>query len=383
MTIHDEHDFRAQLGTALDEFAPGPVPFEAVVRQGKAVVIRKRVTVIAASLAVLAAAALVPTVLHALRRPPPVTPHYHVTVTPPPPGSPRGLVATGLVNQARWQFFARHNEHPDEFCLESRLGTGACGSPGTPPGGRAGAPATLSGDPQVARLPGGRWVRVQMVHGFVRHDVDHLRVGLSNGQVLTLRPVDLFGGKYARWVAFAVPFAAAVSEIRVYSASAELEHAVPFTGRGSIEIKRWLKPGQPDLPRPVAGRLGSGMVEGHHFVVRGYLGPWGICFRNAPFAPYCSNQSGPLQPGTIVKNLQTAYVSQQHIGMSVLQVDPTVSYLLVTRVKGSVLRLSTKTLGPLKYCILPLDLRNRGVTWTAFDRAGHLLGSGSVTKLAG
>ncbi len=62
MTIHDEQDFRAQLGTALDHFAPGPVPFDAVVRQGRAVMIRKRVTAAVVGLAVLAAAALVPDV---------------------------------------------------------------------------------------------------------------------------------------------------------------------------------------------------------------------------------------------------------------------------------------------------------------------------------
>jgi hypothetical protein len=222
-----------------------------------------------------------------------------------------------------------------------------------------------------------------MVHGYVRHDVDHLRVSLSNGQVLTLHPVDLFGRRYARWVAFAVPFAAAVKEITVYSAGSELEHTVPFTGRGSIEIVRWLKPGQPYLPHPVSGRLGSGVVEGRHFVVHGYLGPWGICFKNKLFATSCVAQSGALRPGTVVKRLQTSYRSQEHIGMSILQVDPAVSYLLVTRAKGSVLRVRPETLGHLKYCILPLDLRNRGVSWTAFDHAGHLLGSGSVSKLMG
>jgi hypothetical protein len=105
MTIHDEHDFRAQLGTALDEFAPGPVPFHAVVRQGKAVMIRKRITAVAVGLAVLAAAALVPTLLHALHRTAPVTHHYHVTVKPrrqaprkawSHPGSSIGLAGSSL-----------------------------------------------------------------------------------------------------------------------------------------------------------------------------------------------------------------------------------------------------------------------------------------------
>ena len=145
MTIHDEHDFRAQLGTALDELASGPVPFDAVVRQGRAVMIRKRITAVAVGLAVLAAAALVPTWLHALHRTAPVTRHYHVTVNPPTPGSAQGLVATGLVNRARWQFFARYNKRQYGLCLESRLGAGGWGG-GRPHGvAQAGTPQPRCG----------------------------------------------------------------------------------------------------------------------------------------------------------------------------------------------------------------------------------------------
>ncbi|MDR2986752.1 MAG: hypothetical protein LBV34_18130, partial [Nocardiopsaceae bacterium] len=180
MIIHDEQDFRAQLSTALDEFAPGPVPFDAVVRQGRAVKIRKRVTVAAAGLAVLATAALAPTLLEALHRPAPLTPRYHVTVRPPEPGSPRGLVAAGLVNHARWQFFARFSKNGDGLCLLSQLGTGKpCG--GGRPHSWVHAPATLWGSPaEGARLPSGRWIRVQMAYGYVGREVDHLRVDLSN-----------------------------------------------------------------------------------------------------------------------------------------------------------------------------------------------------------
>jgi hypothetical protein len=381
MTIHDEQDFRAQLGTALDEFAPGPVPFDAVVRQGRAVMIRKRVTAVVVGLAILAAAALVPTLLDELHRPPPIQPHYHVTVNPPAPGSPRGLVAAGLVNHARWKFYARYNGHGDGLCLESKLGTSSCGGPR--PREYLGAPATLwaSAD-EAARLPGGRWVAVQMVYGYVRHDVDHVQVNLSNGQALTLHPVDLFGTKYARWVAIAVPFANAVRKLTVYSASAELEHAVPFTGRGSIEIYRWLKPAQADLPNPVSGRVGSARLAGRTYFVHGYLGPWGSCFRTALIdEDMCSARSGALRPGTVVKSLVGVYSSD--IGLHVLQVEPAVSYLLVTRAKGSALRLHPMELGGQKFCILRNDLRNRDVTWTAYDAAGHLLGSGSVNKLVG
>lgn len=383
MSIHDEHDLRVRLRTALDDLEPGPLPLDTVVRQGRVVLIRRRATAAFVALAVAAAAALVPTLLHALHRAAPVTPYYHVTVHPPRPGSPQGLVASGLVNRASWRFFARYNAHHDGLCVGSILGYSACG--GDRPRGRAGAPATLFGDSgEAAQLPSGRWVRVQMVYGSVRDDVEHLRVTLSNGQVLTLHPVALFGKGYARWVAFAAPFASAVREIAVYSAKAEIEHTVPFTGRGAIEFGRWLRAGQPDLPRPVAGRLGEGTVEGHHWIVRGYVGPWGSCFRNATVhMDFCTTQPAVLPPATVVRKLATAYYSGEHIGLSVVQVSPDVGYLLVTRPKGSPLRLRPVSLGGQRFCVLPLDLRNEGVSWAAYDTAGHLLGNGSVSKLLG
>ena len=383
MSIHDERDLRAKLGTALDDLAPGPLPFDSVVRRGRAVVLRRRLTAAAVALALVAAAVLVPTLLNAVHRPAPIEPRYHVTVHAPGPGAPFGLVASGLVNHARWRFYARYSKHHFGLCLGSVPGTSACG--GDRPRGRAGAPATLSGDAdQAARLPGGRWVRVHMVYGYVRDDVDHLRVTLSNGEVLTLRPAALFGQGYARWVAFAVPFATAVREVAVYSSSAELEHAVPFTGRGAIEFGRWLRPGQPDLPLPASGRVGSGTVEGHHWIVRGYVGPWGGCFRNATVhMDICNGTSGVLPAGTVVKSLATSYYSGEHIGLSVLELGRDVGYLLVTRAKGGPLRLRPVGLGPMKVCVLPLDLRNDNVSWTAYDAAGHLLDSGSVSKLLG
>ena len=84
-----------------------------------------------------------------------------------------------------------------------------------------------------------------------------------------------------------------------------------------------------------------------------------------------------------LNKLATSYVSQNYIGLSALQVEPAVSYLLVTRVKGSVLRLRPQTLGGQKYCVLPIDFHDHNVSWTAYDAAGHLLGSGSVNRLLG
>jgi hypothetical protein len=384
MSIHDERDLRVRLGTALDDLAPGPLPFDSVVRQGRAVVLRRRLTAAAVALAIVAAAVLVPTLLNALHRPAPIEQRYHVTVDAPGPGSPAGLVASGLVNRARWQLIAWTNAKHSRICIRSIRGTENCNF-NAPVRGLAGPPASITPDSNnFARLRDGRGVHLQMVDGFVRHDVDHIRVALSNGQELTLHPVPVLGDRYARWVAFAVPFSAAVKEISVYSATAELEHTFPFTAGSDINIVRWLAPDQPGRPAPAVGQVGSGTTAGHHWVVTGYVGPWGSCFENATVGmDICSAQSAPLRRGVVVKRMVTSHYFDIHLGLSVLQVDPAVSYLLVTRAHSSALRLRSETLGGQKYCVLPYQDHNQDVAWTAYDAAGHLLDSGSVSGLLG
>jgi len=95
----------------------------------------------------------------------------------------------------------------------------------------------------------------------------------------------------------------------------------------------------------------------------------------------CSTQAGPLRPGVVAKRLVTSHFFNIHLGLSVLQVDPAVSYLLVTRSQGGALHLTTAILGSQKYCVLPDADHNHDVSWTAYDAAGHLLGNGSVSRL--
>ena len=380
MSIEDERDLREKLGAALDDLGPQPLPLQVVMRRGRAVVIRRRLAVVAAAAAVIAAAVASPALLRAIHRTPPTSPRYHVTVRQPGPGSPQNLVASGLVNRARWKLTARTNTRHSQTCIASIRGDVNCNI-GVPARGLAGPPASLYTDPnEFARLPDGRAVRVQMLDGYVRHDVDRVRVDLTNGQVLMLHPVAALGSQYARWVAFAVPFAAAVREVTVYSASRELEHTVPFSGAGSIEIVRWLAPSQPALPRPSIGRVGTGTISGRQWSVRGYIGPWGSCFTSpAVQMDLCNTRSGPLPAGTVLTRLVTAHSGQ--MSLSVLQVEPKVSYLLVARAGGSAVRLRPEVLAGQKYCVLPYDDQNNDVSWTAYSADGRLLGHGSIAAL--
>lgn len=383
MSIHDEQDLRARLGTALDELTPSPIPFNAVVRQGRAVMFRRRMTATAAGLAVVAAATLVPSLLHALNRSAPVATGYHVTVSRPGPGSARGLIASGLVNRARWQLTAIYYARQQLLCIASLPGDGDCTGGSPLPTGRSGALASLFGAPnEIARFSDGRRIGVQMLYGAVRRDVSYLRVELSNGQTLLLHPVRVLGSRYASYVALAVPFAAAVRDVIVYSATRELGHAVPFSADGYMNIVRWLRPGQPALPAPAVRSLGSGSTGGVSWSVRAYLGPWGICFESAAVAmDICNARLDALKPGQLVEYRDSAH--DGHISLSIVQASPQVSYLTVTRVNGSALRLVPVLVGGHKYWVLPSDDHDHDVTWAAYDAAGDLLSSGPVADLPG
>lgn len=97
MKTDDEGQLRARLGAALAQLDPGPLPLDAVVSQGRAVMIRRRV--LAAAVVVVGAAALtVPSLTRYLAHPPPSAPtRYHVTVRHPGKEASQRLIAYGRV----------------------------------------------------------------------------------------------------------------------------------------------------------------------------------------------------------------------------------------------------------------------------------------------
>jgi len=375
MSIEDERDLREKLGAALDDLGPRPLPLQLVVRRGRAVVIRRRLAAVAAATAVIAAAVAVPTLLRAAPRTPPTAERYHVTVRPPGPDSPQGLIASGLVNRARWQLTVSYNSRPSNLCYSATPRLLDCATSPLPTG-RITDPASLQGSDYLARLPGGRYIHVQMLYGTVRRDVDYLRVALSNGQVLTAHPVAVFGSRHASFIAVAVPFAAAVRNVAAFSGHGELAHAIPFTGDGSIWIVRWLPAGAPALPRPSTARLAAGTTGGTSWSVRAYLGPWGICFISAAVGSLCTPgpRAVPSQPF-----IQMSMNHARHLTLGVLQLAPRVSYLTLTRVRGGHLRIRPVVLGGRKYCVVPFDDHNHAVAWAAYDASGRRLGGGPAS----
>lgn len=371
MSIHDERDLRARLGAALDDFPAGQFPAQSVVRKGRAMRLRRNVTAVAAGAAVLAAAIATVTLAWQPSQPPaPAVPrHYHVTVNPQRHGSPRGLIASGTLDGRHWQVTARWQRSGGnrDVCFDAGASSCVQGGPGRSSHG--GSPAALFA--AIGSKP-------QFNIGTVRADVAYLRITLSNGQLLRLRPVPVFGRQYTSYVAFAVPAAAAVIQVSAYSSHGELGYAVPFTALGSVQPVRWLRPGQQALPRPATYTIGSGTADGVAWAEHFYVGPWGGCIGGAGDGSDCwSSRSRVARAhgaGVI------AY-SSGNGGTDYLTIDaaPSVSYLLVRRADGSTTREATVRAGGARFCVIASVKGNRAIRWTAYSADGTRVASGSVS----
>jgi hypothetical protein len=373
MSIHDERDLRGQLGAALDDFAPGPIPIQSVVRQGRAVVIRRRVTAVAAGVALLVAAAVGgPAVFRALNgiSAPASGTRYHVTLDPPGPGSPKGLIASGRIGGRHWLLMGRYTHRLGTcFAVWVRQAMDCTG--GLPPRAyRGGGPVSIDG--ADGKSP-------QLDYGTVRSDVTLVRVSLSNGQVLALHPEPVFGPGYAANVGFPVPRTADVRQITAYSSKGELAYAIPFTVAGSVQIVRWLRPGQPALPRPHRYLLGSGTVAEARWTQYLYVGPWGSCVGNAGGGSFCFNADpGQLRRGKDARQVSAAFVDDT-TGYVVIAVAPSVSHLRVRMAGGRTFRVSPVSVGGGRFCTFSLVHDNATVRWIAYSAAGTELASGSIS----
>ena len=369
MSIRDEQDLRDQLGAALDDLAPGPLPLPAVVRQGRSVMIRRRVTVAVAAAVIVAAAAATPSILHWLRQPapPPVVPtHYHVTVLPPGPGSSKGLIATVGIDGRRWKVTGTANA--TGMCINGFTSI-ACEADGLPRVYR-------SGDPASTGLGSGRYPLLET--GTVRANVAFLRLRLSNGQVLTLRPVPVFGHAHAAIFAFAVPAAQVVTQISAYSRHGEIGYAVPFTALGSVEPVRWLKPGQPALPSPARYRIGSGSVGGTPWSEYLYTGPWGTCMGGAGGGSDCWTGGVGQLAHVKVADVLGVSVGSGNTWFVPMAVAPTVSYVLVSPAHGASFRVRPERTNGVRFAVFAVPSGHGTTRWAAYSASGTRLASGRL-----
>jgi hypothetical protein len=373
-----ERQVRARLEPVLDGLMLGPPPLAAIVRDGRRIRVRKRIT-FAAGLAaaaglVIAATLTLPSVLSGPAGVPPVTTHYHVTANPPGPQSRRGLVASGKVNGAPWSVRAKGGGSGYLFTGVDAYVSG--GSSGNLPSRYA------HGDPVEAFLGSATGPAIQV--DAVRADVSLVRVRLTNGQVLSLRPVAAVGAGNASLVAFAMPDYRDVLAIEAFNGGGEISYTVPWTGHIWFLTGRWLKPSQPALPPPRTAVIGSGTAFGHSWRQLVSVGPWGWCGQGdidgRGGGGECTAMLPPLRPG---QYYQTAgFAGGSAIGQSGLiwsaEVADSVALVELTTRSGQHSWIRPHRVGGRSFVSFDRPAPQASFRWVAYDRHHHLLGTGSA-----
>jgi hypothetical protein len=370
MNIADEVQLRSRLGAELDLLDPGPLPLDAVVKQGRAVMIRKRALAAIAVVIVAAAAVAVPKLVHIASQPA-SPPHYHVTVNPPGKGASKHLIATGTVNKLRWVATGMVKGGEVLTCLRINESSGQ-GCNGTAPG------PTFPKDPaEIDGVEGSGPVFVTLT---VRADVRYLLLSLTNGQTLTLRPIAIFGPAHPGIAAIMVPSNEAITEIQAFSATAELGYTVPFTAPTDIETVRWLKPSEPALPQGARYTIASGRLHGEPWAERLYVGPWGFCFTSTweSYANGVSYLCAPIsvdQPGREVRPAGTQFVNSQ-VGFSVIVGPRQLSYVVVRPGRGEPFLVRAHRVGAASFVVL-VSTGNSTSSWIGYSATSQRLGSKS------
>jgi hypothetical protein len=357
---------------------PPPARYSAVTRR-VAVNRRRRIASVALAVAILAAAAIAIPLgwLHTGPPPPPSAPRYHVTILPPPHGSPTRVVAVGRINGLRWQAevtWTKSKGWCQSVAFDRETVSGCGGGPPPTMGQHANPVANLQ--------PVGTQTQVDIAT--VRDDVTRVQIAYTNGSVLTARPHAVFGPADARYIAFPAPYDAAVIRITAFSKHGPIAYAIPFTASidAGITLERWLRPGQPALPEAARYLAGTGVSQGRRWRDEVYVGPWGTCFVHpedvdGSSAVNCFPSVGWLQGRPKVAVLiGVAY--QGNGGFVYGQAEPAVRYLIVTTAHGHTGRVLARSAGSRRFFVFFSKNADAAARWTAYDAAGHELGSGAV-----
>jgi hypothetical protein len=115
------------------------------------------------------------------------------------------------------------------------------------------------------------WTFIPALYGPVRSNVTRVSMRMSDGVVLELHPVEVFGH---RWMGLVLPASVTPLEAIVYDGRKEIGHAVPYVGPGPgdtqlVDFTGWLPPGVKGPPERRQVLRGGGMRLVLH------SGPWG------------------------------------------------------------------------------------------------------------
>jgi hypothetical protein len=364
-----------QLDGAFEAINPAPAPIEEAMKRGTRIRRRRRATAVACAAAVVAAAICIPLTVHWQFSSSPATSHYTVTVQPPGPHSPANEVAYGTVNGKAWRILmskATSTATGYGNCVQA-LGPAidnelvlpmAC----EPPSG------ATPGDPVVFQdqaMNGGPDPLAFGYGGEVAKNVAYVTVTLTNGTVLTLRPVTVYGSRY---VAFATP-SGTVVRVTAYSRQGEIASAIAFTGAGDDQFfsSAWLRPGQRGIPL-ATGLLGSGTIDGKPWSATADLGPWGICTLIDNEDPACAAASAPVGMGAMVNGVRTT--KSDPPALSIWTVPSSTIRAVVTVHGEKAFQVRPITVGGQKFIVFETTgtpLWQPSVS--AYDSAGHVIGS--------
>ena len=366
MSVQDEHELRARLGALLDGIEPRPAPVTRVVRRGRGIRMRRWISVAAGIAVIVAGAALIPGFLQTHRVAPISQLHYKVTVTPLGTNAKGGVVGAGTIGTKRWRVVV--NRSQGGGCT-SQLYLLTCGSAYI---GSVG-PREVSLDSASA---GG----TQYELGPVGAHVTRVVIQLSNGTVLSLRPVSA-GGK--RWVAVAAPLRAITRAVS-YVGQSEYQYAIPFDTNGVAGFITWLRPGQAGLP--VASRsVGSGELDGVSWHAVVHTGPWGYCavFSDGSTCVPASSASQLLAgrvvaPFTCSRLYKSSSRKAMEASSGIAAVAPDVKDVVLQFADGGRLRIAAVSVGGIRMLGYAIPQRPKVVRTLAYGIHGQLLQSGSA-----
>jgi hypothetical protein len=259
MSVQDERELRARLGTLLDGVEPRPAPVTRVVRQGRGIRMRRWISVAAGLAVIVAGAALIPGLLQSHRVAPITKLHYKVTVTALGPNAKHGVIAAGVTNGHRWQV-TMSGPHGDPTVMAT----------GMPSMASSTAPPPLGWPANFQAVTNGRRVDA-MIAGTVSDGVTRLDISLPDGEMLRLTPVG-WGGH--RWVGIVLPANVRIVRAVAYAGARELAYSVPF---GTVNLTTWWRPGQVP-PRRMSKLIGTGSTNGISWRDMAKIGPWGYCY---------------------------------------------------------------------------------------------------------
>jgi hypothetical protein len=373
--LNDELAARAMLADLTAGQPPAPPDRYGTVRRRAVLHRRRQLAAIAAAVAVLAVAAVtIPLGLRAIA--PPMAPGSNHLSEVPPPGDRGSLVATVTMNGKPWRVLLSHwSGHPrgagPGLCADIRPGSGLICQGGPV------AAASGNGDPADVSFGislGAQWQAPELNIATVRSDVTSLRIGYTNGQVLTLHPVQVFAGPYARYVVIASPRLGSVETVTAFAGHRDLGYAIPFGGEPEVNLPHWLRPGQPAPPRPVTRVIGSGTVEGTSWTETVTVGPSGTCLYGSGGDSVCAPVTGSeLSRGQLISPIGGVSVQDISVRIYPGEAAPSVSYLVLTLQDHSAVRVPVVALRGRRFFACADAQGNRIVRWAAYDAAGHLL----------